>query len=133
MKIYYEAGKPIPKSLGVVADQLKKVRELRLLMDKEVKEVKDRETELHEHLIENLSSDETGISGKAYHAQVMSKDVATVEDWEAVYDFVVEKDAFHIMGKSLNAKAVKEIYDNGDRIPGVKIMKNKKLSLTKVK
>lgn len=133
MKVYYEAGKPIPKSLGIVADQLKQVSEIRLLMDKEVKEVKERETELREHLIEHLSKDETGVSGKKYHAQVKSKPQPTVDDWELVWDFVVEKDAFHILGKSLNAKAVKEIWDNGDKIPGVSVMQAKSLSITKVK
>lgn len=133
MKTYYEAGKPIPKSLGAVADQLKEVSELRLLMAKEVDIVKDRETELKEHLIENLSTDDTGVSGRKYHAQVKTKPQATVDDWEKVWDFVVEKDAFHILGKSLNAKAVSEIWDNGDRIPGVSKINAKTLSLTKVK
>lgn len=133
MKTYYEAGKPIPKSLGAVADQLKQVGEIRLLMDKEVKMVKERETELREHLIENLSADDTGVSGKKYHAQVKTDPKPTVDNWEKVWDFVVEKDAFHILGKSLNAKAVKEIWDNGDRIPGVSKMNAKTLSLTKVK
>jgi len=132
-KIYYEKGKPIPKSLGEVADHLKEVTVLRLEMAKEVALVQAREQELKNYLVENLSDKETGVSGRKYHAQVKKSTKPVVDNWEDVYDYIVENDAFHILGKSLNAKAVNEIWDADAKIPGVSKMHAKTLSLTKVK
>lgn len=132
-KVFYEKGKPIPKTLGEVADHLKKVMELRLAMKKEVDLVEDREKELKNYLVENLSDKETGVSGRRYHAQVKKTPKPVVDDWELVYDFIVEEDAFHLLGKSINAKAATEYWEAGKKIPGVSKMHAKTLSLTKVK
>lgn len=134
VKLSYKFGAPLPKSLGICADHLKAVGNLRLLMQKDVDEVKKRETEISEHLIEHLSaSDDTGVSGKKYHAKVESKPAATADDWELIYDYIVENDRFDLMGKSLNQKAVKEMWADDEKVPGVKKINVKKLSLTKVK
>ena len=64
-KVSITAGDPIPKSLGRCADELAEVRALAGAMQKEVAAVKKRESELRDHIIENLSTgDDTGASGK---------------------------------------------------------------------
>ncbi len=134
VKLSYTFADPLPKSLGICADHLKKVTTLRLLMQKDVDEVKKRETEINEHLIEELSaSDDTGVSGKRYHAKVVLSDAASAEDWELVHDYIYENDRFDLLGKSLNQKAVKEMWEAGEKIPGVTKVNVKKLSITKVK
>jgi len=134
MKTYFTKGKPIPKSMGLVTDQLKEVTELRLAMQAEVDIVKGREVELRAHLLDNLAdSDDRGAVGKKYKSVVTKDRVATADDWEKIHDYVYENDAFYLLGKSLNQKAVKELWDDGIKIPGISKMQNKKLSLTKVK
>lgn len=134
VKLSYKFGDPLPKSLGICADHLKAVGNLRLLMQKDVDEVKQRETEIQEHLIENLSaSDDTGVSGKKYHAKVVSKPQATADNWELIYDYIHQEDRFDLLGKSLSQTAVKEMWENDEKIPGVKKINVKKLSITKVK
>lgn len=131
---YFTKGKPIPKSMGLVTDQLKEVSELRLAMQQEVDIVKGRETELRAHLLDNLAdSDDRGAVGKKYKSLITKEPVATADDWDLIHDYVYENDAFHLLGKSLNQKAVKELWDDGIKIPGIKKMQNKKLSITKVK
>lgn len=133
VKLSYTAGDPMPKSLGICADHLKKVTKLRLLMQKDIDEVKKRETELSEHLIENISaSDDTGVSGKFYHAKVLSTPTASAEDWEKIRDYIYDNDRFDLLGKSLNQKAVKEVWEAGEKIPGITKVNVKKLSITKV-
>lgn len=132
-KISLKVGAPIPDSLGPVVDAYREVRDLRLAMDKEVKEVKARETELYNHLVENLSSsDTTGAAGLRYRAQIVTDEVPVAEDWEDIYDYVVEHDRFDLMGKSLSKSAVKEMLSNGEHIPGVGTMIVKKVSVTKL-
>ena len=126
-------GDPLPKSLGRCADLYHEVKELRLAMQKEVDAVKDRETEIYKHLVDNLSaSDDTGAAGLKYRAQIKTDTVDTVDDWELVHDYVYENDRFDLLGKSLAKKAAKEMREAGVKIPGVKQMTVKKISVTKI-
>lgn len=134
VKLSYTFGDPLPKSLGVCADHLKAVTTLRLLMMKDVDEVKKRESELNEHILEHLSaSDDTGVSGKKYHAKVVRSTAASAEDWEKIHDYIYTNDRFDLLGKSINQKAVKEMWGDGKKIPGIGVVNVKKLSITKVK
>lgn len=131
----YDKGDPIPENLGIVADHLKEVQALRLEMDKQVKEVKDRESELRDHLIDNLAVDEnddTGASGLKYRAQITTSEKATVDDWELVYDFIANKDRFDLLGKSLNQKTIDALWEAGKKIPGISSIIVKKVSITKL-
>lgn len=132
-KVSLKVGAPLPKSMGACADAWHEVNKLRLAMDKEVKVVKDRETEIKQHIIDTLSvKDDTGAAGKFYRAQIKTEEQPIVEDWEDLYDFVVDEDRFDLLGKSLGTKAAKEMHAAGEKIPGVGKMIVKKLSITKL-
>ena len=133
IKVSYKAGDPLPKSVGACADYFKVINATRLLMDKEVKEVKARENEIKEYIIENLSlTADTGASGLKYQARVTTEKQPTAEDWDKIHDFVYENDRFDLMAKSLNNSAIKEMWEAGEKIPGVTTINVKKLSITKV-
>ncbi len=128
-----KVGARLPKTLGRCADAYHEVRELRLAMDKDVKRVKERENEIHDHILEHLSkSDDTGASGLKYKALVTSKEKASADDWEDIYDYIMENDRFDLLGKSLNQKTVAELWDNDEKVPGVKKVHVKSLSITKI-
>ncbi len=126
-------GDPMPKTIGRCADAYKEVSDLRLAMQKEVDAIKKRETEINEHILENLSaSDDTGASGLKYKAQIKTSVALSATDWEAIHDFVYENDRFDILGKSLNKKAIEELWDAGKKVPGVVKINVKKVSITKI-
>ncbi len=138
-KVSLQVGAPLPSTLGRCADAYKEVSELRLAMQKEVDAVKARENEIKEHLINNLAAvgDEkddrdTGASGLKYRAQVKRDEVPVVDDWEALWDYVFEQDRVDLMQKSIARKAVMEMIDQGEEVPGVSTMYVKKLSVTKL-
>ncbi len=131
--ISLKVGAPLPKSIGRCADAFKEVQELRLAMDKDVKRIKDRENEIKDHIIEHLSaSDDTGASGLKYKALIKTDVKASADDWEEIYDYVVENDRFDLLGKSVNQKTVKELWDNDESVPGVKKVNVKTVSITKI-
>ena len=101
-------------------------------MAKEVAVIQARETEISNHIIESLPVGDSGAIGHKYKAVVTSDEKPTADDWEAVYDFVVENDRFDLLGKSLNAKAVKEMWENGEKVPGVQKFHAKKLRITRI-
>lgn len=128
-----KVGGKMPRSIGRCADAYHDVRVLRLEMKKQTDAIQARETEIKDHIIENLSkSDDTGASGLRYKALITESEAASADDWDDIYDFIMENDRFDLLGKSLNQKSVKEMWDNDEKVPGVKKVNVKKVSITKI-
>ena len=127
--------KKIPATLGEAADQLYKLRQKRLEVEKQVAELKEQERLLREYLIENLPKQGAdGIAGKLCRVNIVVKEIPIAEDWDAVHDYVrrnASKGGFAILQKRLNVSAVREILASGKTIPGVGVMETKDLSVTK--
>lgn len=131
-------GAPLPASHGRCADLYHDVRELRLLMEKEVEWIAAREREVREHLIASLSKGaDTGAAGLRYRAQVVSKPEVRVSEerggWGAVFAWIRKNDRFDMLQKRLAAKAVDEwCADNGRELPGTETIQVPSLSITKI-
>ena len=133
MKPEYQEGSEMPPSIGLCADLYAEVREIRLAMQKHVDAVKSRESEVREHIIANLSkSDDTGAAGKKYRAQIVMKDTPRLKDWDAFTEFVAKAKRFDLMQKRLSDKAVKDVWDSGETVPGVEAFKAIDVSITKI-
>ena len=79
----------MPESVGLCADLYAEVRDLRLAMQKIVDKVKERESEIRNYIINELpKSQNTGAAGKRYRAQIVTKEVPTLKDWNAFTKFV---------------------------------------------
>lgn len=128
-----ELGAPMPKSYGRCADLFKEVQALRLAMDKEVAAVKAREAEIKEYLIANLSkSDDTGAAGLKYRAQIVMKDVPRATDWHKLWDYIAENNRFDLLQKRLGEKAVMDMLEQGEKLPGVEVVHVPDVSITKI-
>lgn len=137
----------MPKSMGRCADLYHDVRELRLAMEKEVEEVKARETEVQEYIIANLSSGEgdTGAAGLKYRAQLVVKpkprlltgvDPQTLvarEGWGLFTSWVRKNDRFDMLQKRIAEPAIMEWQEQEQRVmPGLEMVNVKTLSVTKI-
>lgn len=123
----------MPRSMGLSADLYAEVRELRLAMQKHVDKMKERETEIREYLIDNISkSDDTGAAGKKYRAQIVRKIVPQVADWAKVWAFVQKTGRFDILQKRVSDTAVKDMWEDGKAIPGVEKFHAVEVSITKI-
>lgn len=134
----------IPVSIGRCADLYHDVRELRLAMAKEVEAVEAFERRVKTHMLDNLSrSDDSGASGLRYRAQRVEKDVPRVvaivegeEDvgagWDALHGYIAETGRFDLLQKRLGEKAVKDMWEAGETIPGVAKFKTVDISVTKI-
>lgn len=123
----------LPKTLGACADALYTIRQDRLLVQKQVDELKERETALRDHLIATLpKSDATGTAGKVARAQVQTKRVPHVEDWEALYKHVKRTGDFELLQRRLANDAVAERWDAGKKVPGVEPFTTVTVSVTKL-
>lgn len=130
-------GAPLPNSIGRCADLYAAVRGLRLQMDKEVEAVKARETEIREHIINNLSkSQDTGAAGLKYRAQIVMKRAVKVADWPVFHSWVRKNDRFDMLQKRLSDKAVADWMDDaqnaGRLLPGTEALNVPDVSITKI-
>lgn len=126
-------GDELPKSIGRCADLYNDTRALRLAMEKETNAVKERESEIREHIIANLSkTEDTGAAGLRYRAQIVMKDVPRAADWAAIHKFIKDNNRFDLLQKRLGEKAVADMWEAGEDIPGVEHMHIPEVSITKI-
>lgn len=136
----------VPESMGRCADLYKEVQTLRLAMAKEVETVEAFEKTLKRHMIDNLEkSSDTGASGLRYRVQIVTKTIpriridedadtgqSTAEGWRAFWDYVRETNRFDLMQKRLADRAIKDMFDAGEDVPGVELFKQPDVSITKI-
>lgn len=126
-------GGPLPPSVGRCADLYSDVRTLRLAMEKEVEAVKAREHQIREHIIANLSkSADTGAAGLRFRAQIVMKDVPRAMDWPAIHSYIQKTGRFDLLQKRLGEKAVMDMVEAKEQIPGVEVVHVPDVSITKI-
>ncbi len=131
-----QKGSPLPTSMGRCADLLHDVQQLRLAMEKEAAVIAERESEIKEYIIANLTKGEdTGASGLRYRVQVLTsrKPIIQPDGWGGFTSWMNKHGRFDLIQKRLSDKAVMEVMDAEKRLlPGLEIMNVPKISLTKV-
>lgn len=126
-------GANLPSSVGQCADLYHEIRTIRLAMDKEVKRIKDRENEIKEHIIANLSkSEDTGAAGKRYRAQIKEKRLPRVVDWAAFHAFIMQHGRLDLLQKRTVDKPIMEMHEAGELPPGLETMLIPDVSITKI-
>lgn len=128
----YLDGKELPKSIGRCADLYAEVRELRLAMEKEVEPVQKLESTVREFIIANVPEGETGASGLKYRAQITKNTVAKVSDWDQLWAYIFKTKRTDLLQKRVGEKAVADMWEEGETVPGVEKMHLPSVSITKV-
>lgn len=119
-------------SVGTLIDRLYIMRESRKELEKEVDKMNEKEEELKRILEAELSK--LGLQaakGTLAGVSISFKETPTVFDWDKVYKYILEHDAFEILHKRLSTTAVLERFENADSIEGIKIERFQQLKLTK--
>lgn len=128
-------GDDMPDHLGQVADEYKRVASIRIARQKAVDEIKSRESELRDYLIEHIDADnEAGVMGREYQATI-KKDVKPridPEKWNEFHQWVAENGRFDLLQKRMSDKAVMELINEGVELPGVEKMHVKSVSVRKI-
>jgi hypothetical protein len=122
-----------PKALGACADLLFKLKAERLAAQKKLEAMEAEEKALKEHIIAALpKSQASGVAGKVARVTVYNKEIPQVEDWNLFYRFVKKEGRFDLMQRRLSEKAVSDMLEEGEKVPGVKVFKTPVVSLNKV-
>jgi len=121
--------------MGACADLLYDVKTQRLALDKQVQDLKAEETRITNHIIDNLSKDDTGAAGKHHRVQVVRKKKYRVDPtkWDRFFKWVGKNNRYDLLQKRISDDAVKAtIEESKKKIPGVEPFDYVTVSLTKV-
>jgi hypothetical protein len=123
----------LPSSLSGCADLLYTTRQMRLGIEKQIDELKARETSLKEHLIANLPNDgSTGVAGQVARVLIVKKEEPQVDDWEVYWKWIAKNKAWDCVQRRINPSAVKARWAEKKVVAGVSSYMNVTLSCTKV-
>lgn len=124
----------MPKTLGATIDLLWSLREERKAADVIVNEIKERESAVEAHLMNNFDkSGLDGAKGKYGLATLKHSTVADVTDWPAFYAYIQKNKAWDLLQKRPAITAIRERWDAKKTVSGVEPKEITTLSLTKVK
>lgn len=119
-------------TLGQAIDALYEARAARLARAKEVKELQVKETAAKAEVLKLLG--EAGLekaSGGLATAGILRSDIPIITDWDQVYAYIRENNAFELLQKRIGVQAWRERYVDGKLIPGTEAAVDTDLSLTK--
>lgn len=121
-------------NLAEQVDLLYTLREDRINAEKEVVKRKKVEAEVKQEIIDEMRNEGVSSIGGA-HGQVSLriKDKPVARDWDALYSYIKENDAFDLLHKRLTEKAITLRWEDELEVPGVDKFPVPVLSLSKSK
>ena len=124
------AQKLTPVVIGPAIDQLNALREKKRKLESEVSEIEAEYKDLEELLMQKLESEgsRTG-AGKTATVSISHSVVGNVTDWEKFNAYVKKTGFFHLFQRRISEPAVRELFDQGKKIPGCEPFTKKRLNL----
>lgn len=115
--------------LATMRDDLR--TQLKTVQDEE-KRLKALLDENEELIIAQLDAQGVTRSGVGpYSMSISQTTVGNVEDWDQVYGFIRENDAFHLLQRRLANAAYNELREGGEAVPGVVPFEKRSLNFRK--
>lgn len=120
----------IPKSLGEMINEMIDIRDQRSEIAKQDKALKEQFDALEQFVLAKLREQDTikGSSSKGT-ATISELTVPTIENWEAFESYIYENHAFYLLEKRPSGAAFRELYQQGEEIPGLKPFTKYSISL----
>ena len=119
-----------PPSLGATTDKMWQLREDKRALDAKLKVVEGQIKELETTLFELLDAQDTRkAEGKKASVSIGESTVATVEDWDALWPYIVKNKFFHLIQKRVSDPGMRELWALKKVVPGVQPFTKRTLSV----
>ena len=83
--------------------------------------------------MKRYSAEETTLSrGSMASASLTESEFFSIEDYDALQEYVFDNEALYLFQRRLSSAAIKELIQNGEEIPGIKTFVRKDISLRKI-
>lgn len=112
----------------------RKKREERIELQKQVDALEAEEKALQQQVIEALQrARNKSVSNGDRLFQIVTTNEPQVDDWNVLYKHILSTGHFELLHRRINSKAIKERWDEEEKIPGIGSIPVTKLSDTKAK
>lgn len=118
--------------LGELVTNLRELRTQRTAINSQAKEMGREIEELEGQLLVHL--DEIGVDSVKVGANRVTATVKTlprVTDWDAVYKYIRDNNAFFLLQRRITTTSYAETIKTGEVIPGTEVYEQRVISLTK--
>jgi len=120
-------------NLPEYVDKLHTLRVARLAADKESRKLKKQEDDVNAFIIAEMREKAiTEAHGELLVVELDVKEKGSVDNWDALWSYIRENNAFELLHKRLTDSAVKERWDAGEEVPGVEKVDVYKLILSTI-
>ena len=124
--------KPVvkPTVIGSTIDRMTDLREQKRALEAQVKVIEEEFTDLEEKLMAKFDAEGTTKgAGKKGSASITESIVGAVNDWEKFNAYVKKTGYFHLFQRRLSDAGVRELFEQGKKIPGVEPFNKRRLNL----
>lgn len=119
--------------IGPTIDKMNDLRETKRKLENEVKKIEDQYKELETALFAKLDAEGTTKgAGKNASASISESIVGNVTDWDKFNAYVIKTKFTHLYQRRLSDPAVRELFEQGKKIPGCVPFTNRRLNLRSV-
>lgn len=113
----------MPKTPGALADALYKQNQVISAINAQLTAEKQKLQKMEDHAFEVFQNqDLEGAKGKAGQVSITRNVVPQVEDpsaWEKVFKYIIKTKDFSVLQKRLGTTHVKDLWNDGKKIPGI--------------
>ena len=89
-------------------------------LNSELKDHKNEQSIIDAQLLRALDDQGVDVTGNEKYRVSINEDVVpTVNDWDAVYQHVLEHKDFSLLYRRVNSKAYRELLELGEQVPGL--------------
>lgn len=107
------------KELAALIDEYDETKQTRLEHDRASRELKSQEVAMKQVIMDVLREEEmTAAGGQRVQVSLVQKARVMAGNWTELYDYIKENDAFDMLYRRLNDKAIRERLEDGP-IPGI--------------
>jgi hypothetical protein len=120
------------KTVGELIDEIYFTRATRLSLEKEITSMKQKEAQLSKFVGEELMEmGSQAMRGSVANFSYKINVIPAVDDWNKVYNFIRDEDAFGLLGRSISSPVWREYKEGGVLVPGTFELEQTKYSITK--
>ena len=117
-------------NIGTLIDQLHEKREAKRALENQLKALEEEYKLLEEKLL--IKFDQEGTTkgaGRLASASVSESVVGNVTDWDKFHAFIKKTGHFHLLQRRTSDAAVRELFEQGKKVPGCEPFTKKRLNL----
>lgn len=108
-------------AVSKLVDELYTTRAKRYVIQHDATKLEEREKEIRKELIAALPKfGATGIAGKLARAQLETKTIKRIENWETFCKFVAKTKSWDLLQRRVSDAAIQERWDSKKAVAGVK-------------